>query len=545
MLAWGVYALAKVGPRNAEALPGAEIGVSLNAAQRELAGEVAAIERWLRETAPDQGASVRAAKLEQAIARQRQLVQMMRHPSREEAERLERLEAERDTAAVQPLRMRSVELERRAETERQAGRAEVANAGLREALQVQREINRSHAAARDKDFVRETRLALQLETAEATPWRERADAARARAETALQRQDWSEALAAKTEAHDTLAELNRRFPQSRLADLRMQDALAKEVVSLTAAALVAESEAQERAGDDAAGTGRSARAAELYQAAMDAQAEVNRRQAGSRFASTRRIEDLEVKRQTVLAREAWQEIVVADEAVQALLRQRQTANAATEITAATALLEKIETTWPKNQSMNATLKLKLTYLGRQRADLRTLQDELYEQLLPIPGAQDWLMLRTEVTQALYAKIMGSNPSRNVGRKLPVDSVDWTEAQVFCLRLTWLLGATVRLPTEDEFRHALGEEASAAVLVESRGALSREVGELPANAYGFFDLTSNVAEWLHADADTTPTASVVSGSYLDPVAREMTTVTMEKTTRARHIGFRVVLQLPRH
>ena len=58
-------------------------------------------------------------------------------------------------------------------------------------------------------------------------------------------------------------------------------------------------------------------------------------------------------------------------------------------------------------------------------------------------------------QALYSLIMGANPSRNQGDTLPVDSVSWNESKDFCERLSWILGKRVRLPTENEFREALG------------------------------------------------------------------------------------------
>ena len=78
------------------------------------------------------------------------------------------------------------------------------------------------------------------------------------------------------------------------------------------------------------------------------------------------------------------------------------------------------------------------------------------------------MLRTEVPQALYSLIMGTNPSRNQGDLRPVDSISWLEAKNFCERLSWILGQPVRLPTENEFRQALGR-LRYIVLEETYGA----------------------------------------------------------------------------
>ena len=46
----------------------------------------------------------------------------------------------------------------------------------------------------------------------------------------------------------------------------------------------------------------------------------------------------------------------------------------------------------------------------------------------------FVIARTEVTQELYAKVMGDNPSENQSPKLPVDSVSWYDA-IFLLQPT--------------------------------------------------------------------------------------------------------------
>ena len=56
------------------------------------------------------------------------------------------------------------------------------------------------------------------------------------------------------------------------------------------------------------------------------------------------------------------------------------------------------------------------------------------QLMPVEGKAkipDLYISRTEITQKSYQRIMGENPSANVGENLPVDSVNYYEAIVFC------------------------------------------------------------------------------------------------------------------
>lgn len=544
LLAWGVRGLAQLGPKDATAVSETDIPTGLNPAQRNLAAEVAALERRLVATGADESEESRAAQLDQMIARQRELVELSRYPVREEVERLERFERKRDTRVAQQAQKQLLEWERGAEQAWETGQDEAAAGQWRSALALQQTINRSRAEARVKNFVREARLAQQVEMAEARPLRRRVDAALARAEAATLRQDWAEVLKAKQEAREGLAELNGRWPKSRLADLGLQATLGGEIAALEAADMAAEIEAREKGGDAAATAGRPEMAAEFYATAAAAQLDVNRRYPGSRFASARRAETLEVKRQTVLATAAWPEVVALDARARELLRRRQTINAIAQIEAATFRLEQIEAEWPKSQVIDSGLRLKLAFLLRQAVGLRTLQDAVYAQLVPVPGVPDRLMARTEVTQAFYAQIMGTNPSRRAGRSWPVDSVDRADARQFCVRLSWLLGVVVRLPTEKEFCAALGHDPARGWTSANSGGAAHAAGEASPNDNGFCDLTGNVAEWLEDESDAAKVV-VAGGSYLDaPLADGAPMiVATDKATRARHIGFRYVVEYP--
>ena len=60
---------------------------------------------------------------------------------------------------------------------------------------------------------------------------------------------------------------------------------------------------------------------------------------------------------------------------------------------------------------------------------------------------------TEVTQALWKAVMGSNPSEFKGDDLPVEYVSWDDCQTFISKLSALTGKNFRLPTEAEWEFA--------------------------------------------------------------------------------------------
>ena len=66
---------------------------------------------------------------------------------------------------------------------------------------------------------------------------------------------------------------------------------------------------------------------------------------------------------------------------------------------------------------------------------------------------DYMIGQTEVTQELWCAVMGSNPSKYKGDKLPVGGVSWVDCQIFISKLNFLTGLHFRLPTEAEWEFA--------------------------------------------------------------------------------------------
>ena len=144
----------------------------------------------------------------------------------------------------------------------------------------------------------------------------------------------------------------------------------------------------------------------------------------------------------------------------------------------------------------------------------------------IPG-REFIMSKTEITQAVYKEVMGKNPSKfKNDDDLPVENVSWYDAVEFCNRLSKKAGLEpfysvngthvesnfdnedgFRLPSTLEWWYASkgGQEYKysgsnnldeVGWYKENSGGRIHPVAQKKPNGYGLYDMSGNVAEWTN-------------------------------------------------
>ena len=132
-----------------------------------------------------------------------------------------------------------------------------------------------------------------------------------------------------------------------------------------------------------------------------------------------------------------------------------------------------------------------------------------EDQVKVTISSGFWMAKTEVTQAQWQAVMGSNPSRFKGANLPVESVSWNDAQDFLHKIDPVLTAAdgwkTMLPTEAQWEYAAraGEYCiysgsnnivEVAWYYDNSGSTTNPVGRMETNPWGMYDMTGNVREW---------------------------------------------------
>ena len=137
------------------------------------------------------------------------------------------------------------------------------------------------------------------------------------------------------------------------------------------------------------------------------------------------------------------------------------------------------------------------------------------------------MGKYEVTQEQWQSVMGNNPSRVEGGKLPVTDVSWNDCQEFIKKLNASTKGGYRIPYEAEWEFAcragtttaysFGDEITPKDANYENSNIGKPVvvGSYKPNAFGLYDMHGNVWEWCEDRYGDYP-----AGAAADPKGRAM-------------------------
>jgi formylglycine-generating enzyme required for sulfatase activity len=153
--------------------------------------------------------------------------------------------------------------------------------------------------------------------------------------------------------------------------------------------------------------------------------------------------------------------------------------------------------------------------------------------------------QTEVTQAAYQSVMGSNPSRYKGPNRPAEQVDWYSATTYCHRVG------MRLPIESEWEYAAlggvqspryGPLGEIAWYDGNSNDMTHDVAQKQPSPYGLFDMLGNAWEWVEDVCTCDPKRRIMKGGSFYNISRDLRASNRETpldTLQHRNIGFRCV------
>lgn len=173
---------------------------------------------------------------------------------------------------------------------------------------------------------------------------------------------------------------------------------------------------------------------------------------------------------------------------------------------------------------------------------------------------------TEVTQALWKAVMGTNPSLFINKMdYPVENISYDDCLLFISKLNDITHARFRLPTEAEWEYAArggchsqqriysgyNTMQDAGWFINNAGATPHPVKTKMANELGIYDMSGNVAEWcsdkytMYDDLTRATKYNIARGGAWNSYATQCRTASRDyyaPNNKFDYLGLRLVLEM---
>jgi len=155
-------------------------------------------------------------------------------------------------------------------------------------------------------------------------------------------------------------------------------------------------------------------------------------------------------------------------------------------------------------------------MGSPESEVGRKSDETQRE---VTLSKPFYMGKYEVTQEQWQAVMGNNPSRTKGAKLPVTNVSWNDCQDYIKKLNGKTNGGYRLPSEAEWEYACRAGTKTAYafgnsITKSDVSFGKDstmvVGSYKNNFFGLYDMHGNVLEFCQDWFESYPV-----GSEIDP------------------------------
>ncbi len=494
-------------------------------------------------------------KLRDAITLQERYIDRAHTMNRAPAERLMKLQTRLQNIESKPLSDSVETIAAKAYSAEESGNYDVARQLFKEAYDVQSKINANYPLSKYKNIGRRVEFDRKVKMLEARPTYllsvqyENA---------AIEAREQGNALKAKElfeKTLETISILHSTYPSSVYTDFARLMKIEADLQSLQSGGLAEKMQSHIKTAEDAKSKGDYMLAAEAYSDALECQKNINKLYPKSVLVSEGKVKELTFKKVEAQSWNFAEEIKTQDASIVKYLHEGDIPSA---VEIASNLIRKVEyfsKNFEQSKLLPEDILMRLRYIDFMSRNIEKVQAQVKSLLIQLdPKNANRKMIKTEVSQDLYSLVMQENPSRFVGEpKCPVDSVTLEEAKRFAQRVSWVIGYKVTLPTEQDYRAAIGSLRYVDLSEISwnnmnSGGKTHPVATKKPNDKGFYDLLGNVSEFVGESVNVEYDAVKIVGGGVQTSLDAMSEILLQNfdpKQRNRTVGFRIVVDFSKN